>query len=68
MHAADVRLRRLACARNARAARGLERAHSIDPIESRIALLFFLTGAVTGAVYWLIAGPRERAAAKTGEA
>ncbi len=50
----------------ARAARGLERAHSIDPIESRIALLFFLTGAFTGAVYWLIAAPREREAAKTG--
>ncbi|MEK4033768.1 hypothetical protein WOA01_12635 [Methylocystis sp. IM2] len=25
--------------------------------EGRIALLFFLTGALTGAIYWLIAAP-----------
>jgi hypothetical protein len=41
----------------ARAARGLERAQSASPAESRIALLFFLTGALTGAIYWLIAAP-----------
>jgi hypothetical protein len=44
----------------ARAAKGLERAPTASPAESRIALLFFLTGALTGAVYWLIAAPSER--------
>lgn len=44
----------------ARAAKGLERAQSVSALEGRIALLFFLTGAVTGAIYWLIAGPRQR--------
>lgn len=42
----------------ARAAKGLERAHQVNEAESRLALLFFLTGALTGAIYWLIAGPR----------
>ncbi|MEF3366525.1 hypothetical protein V3H18_08270 [Methylocystis sp. 9N] len=41
----------------ARAAKGLEPTREANPLESRIALLFFLTGAVTGAVYWLIAAP-----------
>jgi len=41
----------------ARAAKGLEPAKEANPLETRIALLFFLTGAVTGAVYWLIAAP-----------
>jgi len=45
----------------ARAAKGLERAQSVTPLESRIALLFFLTGTVTGAIYWLIAAPPRRA-------
>jgi len=41
----------------ARAAKGLERAREASPLEIRIALLFFLTGALTGAIYWLIAAP-----------
>jgi hypothetical protein len=39
----------------ARAAMGLDRAREASPLELRIALLFFLTGAVAGAIYWLIA-------------
>jgi len=39
-----------------RAARGLARLHQANPLEQRIALLFFLTGLVTGSVYWAIAG------------
>jgi hypothetical protein len=39
----------------ARASRGLENAHRASPLEARFALLFFLTGVVTGSVYWLIA-------------
>jgi hypothetical protein len=46
----------------ARAARGLERAHHLNEAESRLALLFFLTGALTGAIYWLIAAPARRPA------
>lgn len=42
----------------ARAARGLDRAQSITDMEGRLALLFFLTGALTGAIYWLIAAPK----------
>jgi hypothetical protein len=45
----------------ARAARGLERAQSVTDAEGRVALLFFLTGALTGAIYWLIAAPRPAA-------
>ncbi|MGJ0509681.1 MAG: hypothetical protein ACR652_21660 [Methylocystis sp.] len=41
----------------ARAARGLERTQSVSDGEGRLALLFFLTGALTGAIYWLIAAP-----------
>jgi len=41
----------------ARAAKHLDRAREASPLEIRIALLFFLTGALTGAVYWLIAAP-----------
>jgi hypothetical protein len=44
----------------ARAAKGLERAPQINAAESRLALLFFLTGALTGAIYWLIAAPARR--------
>jgi len=40
----------------ARAAKGLSNARQASPMEGRIALLFFLTGTVTGTVYWLIAG------------
>jgi hypothetical protein len=47
----------------ARAARGLERAHLVNELEGRVALLFFLTGAVTGTVYWLIAARDRRARA-----
>jgi hypothetical protein len=47
----------------ARAARGLERARSANALEGRFALLFFLTGTVTGSIYWFIAvrgaGPKE---------
>lgn len=43
----------------ARAAKGLERAQAFTPAESRLALLFFLTGALTGAIYWLIAAPAK---------
>ena len=39
----------------ARAALGLDRGRAATPIETRIALLFFLTGVFTGALYWLIA-------------
>lgn len=46
----------------ARAARGLERAQSVSDAEGRLALLFFLTGALTGAIYWLIAAPPPRRA------
>ena len=45
----------------ARAAKGLEKAQSVSPVEGRIALLFFLTGALTGAIYWLVAAPRPPA-------
>ncbi len=48
----------------ARAAKGLERAPSVNEAESRLALLFFLTGALTGAIYWLIAAPRGQAPAR----
>ena len=41
----------------ARAAMGLDRAREASPLELRIALLFFLTGALAGAIYWLIAAP-----------
>ncbi|MGD9545800.1 MAG: hypothetical protein AB7F41_16920 [Methylocystis sp.] len=40
-----------------RAAKGLDRAREASPLEIRIALLFFLTGALTGAMYWWIAAP-----------
>ncbi|QGM99345.1 hypothetical protein MMG94_00635 [Methylocystis parvus OBBP] len=43
-----------------RAAKGLGRAQQINEAESRLALLFFLTGALAGAIYWLIAAPRKR--------
>lgn len=39
-----------------RAARGSARAGEMNAAEGRLALLFFLTGALTGAIYWLIAG------------
>ena len=41
----------------ARATRGLAQAHRASPLELRIAALFFLTGAMTGWIYWLIARP-----------
>lgn len=44
----------------ARAAKGLERAQAMTEAEGRIAVLFFLTGALTGAIYWLIAAPAPR--------
>lgn len=53
----------------ARAARGLERAQSVTEAEGRLALLFFLTGALTGAIYWLIAAPgsdRPRPSSRDG--
>ncbi len=43
----------------ARAARGLDPAQPMTDAEVRLALLFFLTGALTGAIYWLIAAPRR---------
>jgi hypothetical protein len=45
----------------ARAAKGLEKSQSVSPIEGRVALLFFLTGALTGGIYWLVAAPRAPA-------
>ena len=47
----------------ARATKGLARAGQITPLESRVALLFFLTGMVTGSIYWLVAarGAQPRA-------
>jgi CBS domain containing-hemolysin-like protein len=51
----------------ARAARGLERAQSVSEAEGRLALLFFLTGALTGAIYWLIAAPAPRPASAAQE-
>jgi hypothetical protein len=42
----------------ARAAKGLDRAQGVTEAEGRLALLFFLTGALTGAIYWLIAAPK----------
>lgn len=39
----------------ARASRGLASAHRASSLEGRFALLFFLTGAVTGSIYWFIA-------------
>ena len=47
----------------ARATHGLARGRHASPLELRIAALFFLTGAVTGWVYWLIAR-RGRGAAR----
>ena len=44
----------------ARAARGLDVTKSTTPAEARFVLLFFLTGVVTGAIYWLIAAPAKR--------
>jgi hypothetical protein len=44
----------------ARAAKGLERTREMNDAEGRLALLFFLTGALTGAIYWLIAVPPPR--------
>jgi hypothetical protein len=46
----------------ARATHGLARTHHASPLELRIAALFFVTGALTGWIYWLIAG-RGRGAA-----
>jgi hypothetical protein len=46
----------------ARAAKGLDRTQTMSESEGRLALLFFLTGALTGAIYWLIAAPKRRAA------
>jgi hypothetical protein len=43
-----------------RAARGLPGATHANPLEIRVAVLFFLTGALTGAVYWLIAARAEK--------
>jgi hypothetical protein len=43
-----------------RAARGLPRSVHANPLEIRVALLFFLTGALAGAIYWLIAAREER--------
>ncbi len=51
----------------ARAAKGLERAQSMSALESRIALLFFLTGALTGALYWLIAAPAAARAPRNAQ-
>lgn len=45
----------------ARAALGLDKAHEATPIEARLALLFFLTGVFTGALYWMIAVPKSAA-------
>ena len=45
----------------ARAALGLDKARESNAIETRIALLFFLTGAFTGALYWMIAVPKTPA-------
>lgn len=42
----------------ARAALGLDKAREATPVETRLALLFFLTGVFTGALYWLIAVPK----------
>jgi hypothetical protein len=47
----------------ARAAKGLDRAQSVTDAEARLALLFFLTGALTGAIYWLIAATKPAPAA-----
>ena len=44
----------------ARAAMGLEQTREATAIETRIALLFFMTGALTGALYWLIAVPKAQ--------
>ncbi|HMK88045.1 MAG TPA: hypothetical protein VK446_00215 [Methylocystis sp.] len=46
----------------ARAAHASPRAHAATALELRLAALFFLTGVVTGTVYWLIAarGAREQ--------
>jgi hypothetical protein len=46
----------------ARATQGLTRTAHASPLEVRIALLFFLTGATTGAIYWLIAAGERREA------
>jgi hypothetical protein len=35
----------------------------VSEAEGRLAILFFLTGALTGAIYWLIAAPPSRATA-----
>jgi hypothetical protein len=39
----------------ARVAMGSPRAGQMSPLEGRVALLFFLTGVVTGSISWLIA-------------
>ncbi len=41
-----------------RAAFHLAEARSATPLELRFALLFFLTGAASGSIYWLICGRR----------
>lgn len=46
----------------ARAARGLDVTRAVTPVEARFALLFFLAGVVSGAIYWLIAAPTKRLA------
>lgn len=51
----------------ARAARGLPRAGEMSVAEGRLALLFFLTGALTGSLYWLIAVRGAAPAAGDGE-
>lgn len=46
----------------ARAAKGLDRAREVSALEGHIALLFFLTGAVAGTIYWFVAAPPQRSA------
>lgn len=45
----------------ARVAHASPRAHAATPLELRIAALFFLTGVLTGTVYWLIGVRRATA-------
>lgn len=46
----------------ARVAQASPRAHAATPLELRVAALFFLTGVLSGTIYWLIAARGARLA------
>jgi hypothetical protein len=50
----------------ARAILNLEEVGQVTPLEARLALLFFVSGAAGGLVYWFVAGLREPRQIRSG--